>query len=385
MLELPSFSRLLRARPRLRSLASLLLLLPTAACSSAKSESPTEFRPSPARSVRPDNVTLRSESRKFVEVAAVGDDSTAPLVRSPGRVAFRDGAVSRVGAPVNGRVVSVFVHAGQHVQRGERLLLLASQDAATMQADLTRAEVGERAADAEVKRQRAMKASGVAIESDLLAAQAHLDEARAELARARSSTAMLGRARSGEVEVRAPIEGDVLSLHASPGSMGRPDGDALLELGNARDLWLVTEVFERELPMIKEGATASAELASASAPLKLHVVGVGAAVDPQTRRAPVYLAFDALEPTIVAGMYARVSMSANASGSVGVPASAVLVKDGGKTIVYVASGDASFTPREVSIGRAIDGRVPVFSGLQVGERIAVRGALLLDSAAEQLL
>jgi cobalt-zinc-cadmium efflux system membrane fusion protein len=39
----------------------------------------------------------------------------------------------------------------------------------------------------------------------------------------------------------------------------------------------------------------------------------------------------------------------------------------------------------VVVGRPVEGRVPVVSGLQAGERVVVRGALLLDGSAEQLL
>jgi cobalt-zinc-cadmium efflux system membrane fusion protein len=67
-----------------------------------------------------------------------------------------------------------------------------------------------------------------------------------------------------------------------------------------------------------------------------------------------------------------------------VPATAVLVKDGGRTIVYVAQQDGSFVAREVTVGHPVDGQVPVLGGLQRGQRVVVRGALLLDSAAEQL-
>jgi cobalt-zinc-cadmium efflux system membrane fusion protein len=245
--------------------------------------------------------------------------------------------------------------------------------------------VAERAAAAEVERQRTMATRGVGIQSDFVTADARWQEARADLARARTSAAFLGRGEGGSVDVRAPIDGDVLSLHATLGATAQPDGDPLLELGDPNDLWLVTEVFERELPLVHVGGVATAEVASLAAPAKLHVISVGALVDPATRRAPVYLTFDATNPSLRAGMFARVSVEASSEGSVGVPASAVLVKEGGRTIVYVSQGDNSFVAREVTVGHPVDGRVPVFTGLRAGERVAVRGALLLDSAAERML
>ena len=44
-----------------------------------------------------------------------------------------------------------------------------------------------------------------------------------------------------------------------------------------------------------------------------------------------------------------------------------------------------FEARVVTLGRPSRGMVPVISGLKVGEKIVVRGGLLLDGAASQLL
>jgi cobalt-zinc-cadmium efflux system membrane fusion protein len=353
-------------------------------CSAAKSED-LSFRPAPAKPTAEGVVKVRPESAQFVEVAVVGGDSTPALVRSPGRVAFRDAAVARVGAPVHGRVATIAVHVGDHVRKGQHLLTLSSPESATMHADLERAAVAERTAAAEVERQRTMSARGVGIQSELVAADARWQEARADLERARTSAAFLGRGQGGSVDMRAPIDGDVLTLRATLGSTVQPDGEPVVELGDPNDLWLVTEVFERELPLIRVGGLATAEVASLPAPAKLHVLNVGAQVDPSTRRAPVYLTFDHRDPSLRAGMFARVSVEASSESSVGVPASAVLVKEGGRTIVYVAVDRDSFVVRDVTVGHPVDGKVPVFNGLQPGERVAVRGALLLDSAAEQLL
>jgi len=353
-------------------------------CSQAHSEA-LSFRGAPGEKLASGVVKLRAESRPFVEVATIGGDSAPALVQSPGQVAFRDGAVARVGAPVHGRVSAISVHVGDFVHKGDHLVTLSSPDAASMHADLERADTAARAAAAEAARQRSMMTNGVGIQSDLAAAEARLEQARAELARARTAAAFLGNSHSGIVEVRAPIDGDVLALHTTLGAIAQPDGEALAEIGNPKSLWMVTEVFEREISLVHVGAPAAAEVASLPDAVRMHVVSVGGAVEPTTRRAPVYLSFDAEQPELRAGMYARVTIEASPESGVGIPASAVLVKDAGKTFVYVAVGADSYRAREVSVGHPVDGRVPVFMGLRLGERVVVKGALLLDSAAEQLL
>ncbi len=66
-------------------------------------------------------------------------------------------------------------------------------------------------------------------------------------------------------------------------------------------------------------------------------------------------------------------------------AEAVLIRDGTDTVVYVEKGPRTFHRRAVTVGRPSDGRVQVLSGLEPGERVVVKGALLLDGAADQLL
>jgi cobalt-zinc-cadmium efflux system membrane fusion protein len=84
-------------------------------------------------------------------------------------------------------------------------------------------------------------------------------------------------------------------------------------------------------------------------------------------------------------MFARVSIQAAGPKHIVLPTSAVLVKDGKQTIVYVETGDNLFEPRPVLVGQARDGFTPVIQGLSGGERVVVSGGLLLDAAASLLL
>jgi len=85
-------------------------------------------------------------------------------------------------------------------------------------------------------------------------------------------------------------------------------------------------------------------------------------------------------------MYGRadVSLAASASGGLTLPTEAVLVK-GKDTIVYVEKNPTTFERRPVVVGQPVNGRVSVISGVSPGDRIVVRGALLLDGSADQLL
>lgn len=362
----------------------LLLFVVLGACGEGAVAQEIEFRPGTAELLEDGAVRIREGSARFVTVEAVGDGEVAALVRAPGRVAFREGAVSEVGAPVDGRVTAVHVRVGQRVAQGDPLVTIASPSAAEVRGELARARVMVQAAQAEVARQQQMTAAGVGVEVDRVRVEADLAQARAMLSALSASSASIGRGAAAAVVVRAPIAGAVLARRASAGLAVEAGGDPLLVLGEPGAVWIVAQVFERELPLVREGERARITVAAVGEPIGAHVEAIGGAVDPETRRAPVFLAIDGdVSDGVRAGMYARAEIEVGDAG-IAIPSSSVLVKDGGRTIVYVARDERTFAPRDVQIGAPVAGRAPVLAGLERGERIATRGALLLDGQADIL-
>lgn len=360
-----------------------LLALALAGCGAEAGAQEPGFAAPVARRVA-GGVEIRPDSLPFVHVEAVGDEGVGSVVRAPARVAFREDAVSEVGAPVDGRVTAVHVQVGQQVEAGDPLLEIASPSAAQVRAELARARVLVRAAETELARQTELCAHGVGIESDRVRAEADVAQARALLSGLTSTTASIGRGRAAGVVVRAPIRGTVLTRRASVGAAVEAGGEPLLVLGEPGALWVVASVFERDLPLVEVGSTARVALAARGQAAAGRVESLGGAVDPQTRRGPVYLALDeSAAPELRAGMYARAEIEVGDAG-IGIPTSSVLIEDGGRTVVYVQRGERTFEPREVQVGAPAAGRVPVLSGLERGERVVTRGALLLDGQAELL-
>jgi cobalt-zinc-cadmium efflux system membrane fusion protein len=366
------------------------------ACSPAVGET-VAFSP-PTSTPRPDgSVRLAKESRPYVVTRKVELGAASPVVLAPARIAFRDGAVSQVNLPITGRITQIHVKTGDRVKTGDPLVTITSPDAAAARAQLAAATAEHDAAVQEVARQDGMARSGVGVDSERVAAQAKLRQAEAELARAQTTAAMLGGGGGSTVVLRAPIDGTVIARHATVGAVAQPGGDPLIEIGNPSALWVVADVFERELAQVHDGAAVDVELPTRIAPVAGHVVSVGSALTGALRTAPVYIALDptgptgptaapgAADPEIRAGMFARAAIKAPAGRSIVLPAEAVLIQDGKTYLVYVKTGDDLFVARKVEVGRSVDGRVEVLNGLAPGEQVVIKGALLLDGAAEQLL
>jgi len=360
------------------------LLVCTAACSPAVGET-VAFSPPPS-TARPDGaVRLSRQSQPYVVTQKVALGASSPVVLAPARIAFRDGAVSQVSAPITGRITTVHVKTGDRVKAGDALVTISSPDAAAARAQLAAATAEHDAAVQEVARQDAMAKSGVGVESERVAVQARLRQTEAELARAQTTVAILGGGGGSTVVLRAPIEGTVIARHTTVGAVAQPGGDPLIEIGNPASLWVVAEVFERELAQVRDNAAVDVELSTRVAPVPGHVVSVGSALTGVLRTAPVYIAFDTADPDVRAGMFARAAIKAPAGKSIVLPAEAVLLEDGKTYVVYVRTGEDLFVARKVEIGRSIEGQIEITSGVVEGEDVVIKGALLIDGAAEQLM
>ncbi|MBN9428096.1 MAG: efflux RND transporter periplasmic adaptor subunit [Burkholderiales bacterium] len=319
---------------------------------------------------------------KVVEVQPVTEGGE---VRAPARSAFEDNALIGVLPPAAGRVQQVLVREGDTVKAGAPLLVLRSTEAARLRSDEAQADEALRLARIEAGRQRTMLERGVGIESEKIAAEAREREAARALARVRYDLSFMGVGSVDEITVRAPSAGVVVSRRVTPGAMVRADDEALLELGVANRLWIVAEVFEEDLPLVHPGATAKVTIGSGARPLSGKVVRVSPIVDPKVRRAVVPIALDAVPPDLRVGAFATAKISTQASGGVIVPASAVIIKDGARSVVYVEREAGVFERRKVHVGDPSNGFVNILDGLRHGERIVAKGAILLDGAGDQLL
>jgi multidrug efflux pump subunit AcrA (membrane-fusion protein) len=79
------------------------------------------------------------------------------------------------------------------------------------------------------------------------------------------------------------------------------------------------------------------------------------------------------------GMYVDVMVGGAAPGAGGVTIPRQSVQTiGSKQVVFVATGQPSvFVQREVTVGPEFGGRVPVYKGISVGERVVTDGSFLL--------
>src|SRR2546428_236601 len=335
---------------------------------------------------KPGEVKIAEVSRKFLVIEPVGASDSNVARTYFGRTAFRPKALSAVTAPFAGRVGSVVVEPGQRVRSGTVLFTIESADVLQVRTNLDQARLKVRLAEEVLARQAEMAKRGVGLEVERFEAEMKVREAAAELKRAERNAALAGPGDGSRVEVRSPAEGVVVSVKAAPGATVQPGGEPLVEIGNPGGLWVVADVPEGEAAELAKATKAEVAIAALNLTLKGHVSGIAPRSDPETRRTPFYVELKQPPADLRAGLLVRVSVFApSAGGEIWLPVTAVLLKEGGKRIVYIESAEGKFEPRDIEVGDERGGRVRVLKGLQPGEKVVMRGALLVDREAEQLL
>lgn len=365
----------------MRSLLALTLIV-LGGCSS--SNKPADTSVTKEEPVAEDAIRLAAPSLAFLETQEWKNTPTSIHFTLPARLVFRDGAVANVGTPVPGRVSAVHVVAGQRVEKNAPLVTLKSADAASARASLAATRVSMEAAKVNAARAARMLERGVGTEREKLDADARVAELQAELARARTTVSFVGGGGGADVIIRAPIAGTVVARNVTQGASVAADGDALVSIGDPADIWVEAEVFERDLSAIEVGQPAAVTLPSREQPLSGKVKSVGAVVRSDLRTATVRIGLEDSGNALRPGMFGTVQIEAKSRSGV-LPTRAVLIRDGREHVVFVKQSENTFARRVVQVGNSYSGTVQVLAGIEPGQHVVVKGALLLDGALDQML
>ncbi|MCC7221593.1 MAG: efflux RND transporter periplasmic adaptor subunit [Candidatus Contendobacter sp.] len=180
--------------------------------------------------------------------------------------------------------------------------------------------------------------------------------------------------------LKSPVDGVVLEKTAIQGMRFMP-GEALYRIADLSMLWLIVEVFEQDLSLVRPGQDAQITV-NAFPGEEFHgkVAFIYPTLNAQTRTAQVRIELPNPQGRLRPAMYASVLLAAGSGRApvLTVPASAVL-QSGVRQVVLVELGEGRYQPREVRIGRRGDEQVQVLEGLSDGERVVTSANFLIDA------
>ncbi|MBL8538897.1 MAG: efflux RND transporter periplasmic adaptor subunit, partial [Betaproteobacteria bacterium] len=182
------------------------------------------------------------------------------------------------------------------------------------------------------------------------------------------------------LNLRAPATGVVLEKMVVEGTRFMP-GEPLLRIADLSTLWLIADVFEQDLAVVRPGQRAKIRVnAYPDRVFEGRVAFVYPTLDAKTRTAQVRIELANPGGLLKPAMYANVEFGAPAGAVpvLTVPASSV-IRSGAREVVLVQLGEGRFEPRPVVLGVQGDEYVQVREGVSAGEPVVVSANFLIDA------
>jgi membrane fusion protein, copper/silver efflux system len=292
-------------------------------------------------------------------------------IRATGALQFNERRLATVTTKVAGWIEHLTVAAtGDAVRKGQVLAeiyapdlvaaeeeyLVAARMGGSMSGSMTHGDIGGLAA-ASLQRLRA------------------LDVPEDEIARLRKT----GKAQR-RIAVRAPADGVVIEKPVQEG-MRVDAGQPLYKTADLSDIWLIAEVQEQDLGLIRQGEITTAQfVAFPGHHFKGKVEFIYPSLSPETRTVRVRIVIPNPDQILRAAMYASVEIAAPATGGpmLAIPSSAV-IDSGARQVVLIDRGEGRFEPRPVRLGTQGGDWVQVIEGVKTGEKVVTSANFLIDA------
>lgn len=363
--------------------------LPSIAASAQRDES---ARGEPARRVvRVDPALLQQARVAVTEVVAFAFTGQTSI---PGEVTPAPDGEAEVGSLVAGRVASLDAVEGATVSKGQVLAWIDAPEVGSVRADLARASAQLGAAQQRLERQLALQLQGATSQSAVDEARAAVQSATADQQGARAklgSVGVLGAGATGKLALRSPIDGVVVARHATLGGAVTPEA-TLFRIINPRTLRVRAQWSETlgPVPAVDtrvQLSTRTHHVSNPPTPCDARVESHLGIIDARTRSVTLQIVPSPDCRPLTSGGYvdARVSSADEAStvptGYTQVPLDAVVDLRGLPTVFVARSEPGVFEVRTVEAKPSVGNVVPIELGLAAGEKVAVKGVVLLKGEA----
>lgn len=185
------------------------------------------------------------------------------------------------------------------------------------------------------------------------------------------------------LQVTAPQSGVITALSASEGMYLEP-GVRALSITDLSSVWVLADVFERDIGRLTEGMKAEARFDPLPNEVFIGEVDyIYPELDQKTRTLTVRLRFKNEDTRLKPNMYGRIKLEAdNNREAVTVPSEAI-IRTGRAERVILKTGDGTFKPRLITTGLrdgfGSGGRTEIVQGLNAGEEVVASAQFLIDS------
>lgn len=324
-----------------------------------------------------------------IQTQVVMPQKSRQSIVAPGTVSANNYKLADVTTLVDAVVEKRYVRLGDKVKTGQRLVALSSSALAQAQANYLRAEGLYQTAKLDMERLEGLVKDKIVSQARFQQAQSNLQSAKAELAAAKAALSAYGmrskdiqklpQAKNyGQLILRAPASGTVI---ADDFRLGQhiAAGSRLMQIVDESTVWVEVKLAQHQVTGIHIGDKAMVMLKSSPKAYVGKVINIYHQLDNTTRTVGVRLQVNNPEDQLHPGMFVTAEIEAgHGEEALLIPQEAVQ-RQGSELIVFVEEKPRHFERREVEVGKASFGLVPVLQGIKPGESVVVKGAFTLAS------
>ena len=329
------------------------------------------------------SVPEASPLRSRIAVEPASTQTVGAKLLVPGVIEAEPARTASILPQLTGRVTDLKVQLGERVRKGQVLVVLDSADLAQAYSDFDKANDAFKLTRTNLDRQQAQVKIGVASDKDLDQANSDNAQAESEYRRAEARLKILGaplqvHGSARRLEVRAPFGGAVITLSVSPGSIINDATQPLLSIADLSSIWVTAMVPENNVAALAKGQDAEISLiAYPQRTIHGSVLFVGDIVEADSRREKIRIAVSNADYSVKPNMFAMVTLTGTAQSRVVLPSSSLLMNND-RISVFVETAPWVFERRTVDAQVEDGPLVSIRSGVAPGERVAVKGGILLN-------
>jgi len=327
--------------------------------------------------------------RLGIHVETAGSDEKEHRLHLPGTLEYVPDRYAEVGSILEGRVTSLNVRVGDNVKKNQALGQVLVPTIVNAQADLLSSEATVRLAREHARRETSLLEKQLTTAHEAEVAQTEEIKAEAQRSAATARLQLLGAViptsneaihPNGSLTLRSPLEGVIVARRAVLGGFLQSNETAFI-VADLSTLWAMLDVFESDVPYVQPGATV--DFSTEAIPdriFKGHIDAIEPHVGKESRALRARVVVNNQDGVLKPGFFVRASLSlpprTSSDGGLLLPTGAVQpLAD--QDVVFVELAPGRFEVRTVVVARRTTHVVDVRDGINVGERIVVRGAFVL--------
>lgn len=355
-------------------------------------------------------VAVEAQRNAGITISTATEERISQFVKTTGVISPDEARVAHIVPLAQGVVEDVFVQLGDHVQRGQPLVLYDNIELGESLGEYQNlaGEVAKAVAQEQVAKRSLDRANSL-IEVQAISprefelrkaefeqAKAEVESRRAEAARAEEKLHRFGMTdaelknvnnsmhathrTASHATIRAPLSGAITKYEVSRGEVVGRDKE-LFTIVDTSTVWALADVYEKDIQFVARGGECAVTVASYTKDVfKGKITYLSDALDPASRTAKLRCVLANADGRLKLEMFATVSVPTKEFRTgVTVPAGA-LQEISGQPVVFVQLQPDKFERRVVQVGERNEQQAEILSGVRTGEKLVANGSFYLKSA-----